>query len=97
MAPGIDTGDIVCPCWLPELKLPEFQKQLDSATYYRAVFSFIDPWVRSYVLRRVLLEQNTFNEMQAVSQEIVDGVTFHFMSPQLKKSSFERLFKLARK
>ena len=97
LAPGIDTGDIVCPCWLPELKLPEYQNQLDSATYYRAVFSFIDPWVRSYVLRRVLLEQNSFNDMDVVSQKILDGVTFHFMTLQLKKSSFESLFKLAKK
>jgi hypothetical protein len=97
MAPGIDTGDIVCPCWLPELKLPEYQNELDSATYYRAVFSFVDPWVRSFVLRRVLLDQVSFSDMEAVSQEKGDGVTFHFMSPQLKKASLESLFKLAEK
>jgi hypothetical protein len=97
MAPGIDTGDIVCPSWLPKLRLPEYRNKLDSATYYRAVFSFIDPWVRAYVLRRVLLDQNSLNDMEAVSQEEEDGVTFHFMSPQMKKASLDSLFKLTKK
>jgi len=97
MAPGIDTGDIVCPCWLPELKLPKYQDQQDNATFYRAIFSFIDPWVRAYVLRRVLKTHDSFFDLDAVSQEEEDGVTFHFMSPQLKKVSLENLFKLAEK
>jgi hypothetical protein len=96
MAPGIDTGDIVFPSWLPKLRLPEYRDKLDSATYYRAVFSFIDPWVRAYVLRRVLLDQNSFNDMEAVSQKEEDGVTFHFMSPPLKEASLGSLFKITK-
>src|SRR5690606_29952514 len=54
MSPGIDTGDIVKPCWLPEVIFDVDMKDYDLKTLYRAIYSFFDPWVRAYVLRETL-------------------------------------------
>jgi hypothetical protein len=94
MSPGIDTGDIISPCWLPKLVLDVNAKDAGLSTLYRAVYGFLDPWVRAYVLRAVLMAHRRYDDLEAVAQSDGDGTTFHFMHKRLQQAAFEQLFNL---
>ncbi len=92
MSPGIDTGDIIHPCWLPELSFDVDMQGADLQSIYRIVYSFLDPWVRAFVLREVIDANVQFDALDSVPQSEGDGTTFHFMHQKLKKVAFQRLF-----
>ena len=94
MSPGIDTGDIVKSCWLPALSFDVDITNIDLKSIYRIVYGFLDPWVRSYVLRDVIINNNRYNTMICFSQSNLDNTTFHFMHPRIQSASFQKLFKI---
>ena len=91
MDSGVDTGDIILNKWLPLLRFP-LERSLDFEMAYRLIYSFIDPWLRSYVLREVLKNNDCFFNIKGKKQKEEGGVTFHFMHPYLKKFAIERTF-----
>lgn len=92
MEPGIDTGDIILPQWLPR---PTFERTatqgVDLKTQYRAVYGFLDPWVRAFVLRDLLATHDSFATLQAIPQDVDAGTTFHFMHERLREAALRRL------
>ena len=60
MSPGIDTGDIINPYWLPSLSFNTNIKNIDRQSIYRAVYGFLDPWVRAFVLRDIIFSNNNY-------------------------------------
>jgi hypothetical protein len=92
MSPGIDTGDIIFPCWLPKVTFTADDNRYDLKTLYQAVFSFFDPWVRSYALRYLLRRFSNFNTMPATPQSLDSGTTYHFMHTALQKYPLQLLF-----
>ena len=59
MDAGIDTGDIILPCWLPKVHFSLHDVEPDPKILYRSIFSFFDPWVRAFVLREVPQDPQT--------------------------------------
>lgn len=93
MDPGIDTGDIILPCWLPQLTLPAAES-LPSTMRYRTVYSYIDPWVRAFVLRALLSrQQDDFMHLPSTPQTEEGGTTFHFMHERLKEAALAEYFR----
>jgi hypothetical protein len=92
MSPGIDTGDIIHPCWLPALSFDVDTQGVDLQSIYRVVYGFLDPWVRAFVLREVIDANVQFDVLDSVPQSEGDGTTFHFMHQKLKRVAFQRLF-----
>jgi hypothetical protein len=92
LSPGIDTGNIIIPSWLPKVKFGIDFSRFDQKTLYRAVFSFFDPWVRAYVLGIMLKRFNHFYDMPHSSQAENDGLTYHFMHSSVQKISLKILF-----
>ena len=90
LAPGIDMGDIISSHWLPEIDLKFLRTIENTQLWYRVIYSFIDPWIRSYILRKVLNENSRYGELETVSQKPSDGITFHFMHNKLKCLSLSR-------
>jgi hypothetical protein len=95
MAPGIDTGDIIQPRWLPTLDFDVGKKGMGLLPMYRAVYGFLDPWVRASVLREVLAAHLQYENLESQPQAEREGTTFHFMHDKLREVAFERLFGLA--
>lgn len=93
MSPGIDTGDVIARRWLPAIALDGPPDTHDVQTVYRAVYSFVDPWVRAFVLR-VLLQAKPadFCVLNSFRQDLDEGQTYHFMHSRLKAAAFEKLF-----
>ena len=94
MSAGIDTGDIISPHWLPKLAFDVGAREKGLSTLYRAVYGFIDPWIRAYVLRALVSKHQRFDDLEATVQKDGDGVTFHFMHERLKRAACQRLFDL---
>ena len=94
MSPGIDTGDVIYPCWLPRLLLTHRLDGIERQSIYRAVYGFIDPWVRSFVLRAIIEQNDQFFELSSYPQHENQGNTFHFMNYRLHDAAFNSLFNL---
>jgi hypothetical protein len=92
MSSGIDTGDIIFPCWLPKVSFTADNNNYDLKILYQAVFSFFDPWVRSYALRYLLGKFRNFNTLPAAPQSLDSGTTYHFMHTSLQKYPLQLLF-----
>lgn len=90
MDPGIDTGDVILPAWLPELQLKHDLSSYDQRMVYRALYSFVDPWIRSYVLREFLQRYDHYDNLPVTPQNPEDGVTFHFMHREMVKKIINR-------
>ena len=92
MASDIDMGAVVDRCWLPEVRFPLDTSEYDIRTLYRAIYAFLDPWIRAYCLHRVLNSFQSLSEIEAYEQNKVDGRTFHFMHDRFKFAAFRSLF-----
>lgn len=92
MAPGIDTGDIIKACWLPKFALSYSGEKVDDIMKYRAVYSFLDPWIRAFMLRKVICENNNYSDIKTTEQNEDDGITYHFMSTELKNVALNGFF-----
>lgn len=94
MSPGIDTGEIIMARWMPQISFSVNTNEYEHKTLYRAVYSYLDPWVRSVVLREFLNTYNEFDDIQAVLQDEKEGYTYYFMHNRVKKASLKSLFPL---
>lgn len=93
MAQGIDTGDIISARWLPHLKFSaQAIEGLSQSDSYRAIFSFLDPWVRAYLLREVISGNNEFWNISSSCQLEEAGLTYHFMHPRLRELAMKNIF-----
>ncbi|MCF6281531.1 MAG: hypothetical protein L3J28_04840 [Candidatus Polarisedimenticolaceae bacterium] len=92
MSPGIDTGEIIHPCWLPAFSFDVDTQDVDLRSIYRIVYGFLDPWVRAFVLREIIGSDVQFDALNSVPQSEGDGTTFHFMHRRLQQAAFKRLF-----
>lgn len=90
MAPGIDKGDIIKPAYLPAVDLSVLPQGADAKTRYRLLYSFLDPWIRSAVLRDVVVTYERFNNLPATPQQQEGGRTYYFMHPALVKQYFAK-------
>ena len=102
MAPGIDTGDIIRARWLPKLDigvaLQTLAEAVDTQTLYRAIYAFIDPWVRAAVLRDLLIHsRNDLYNADSYPQDEEAGTTYHFMHDRLRAVATKALFRTAEK
>ena len=91
MNQGIDMGDVIKTACLPQLPLTGFDS-LDSQSLYRMAYAFIDPWLRAFLLREILLEFETFDDLLSKPQTEDDGITFYFMTQQFRQRGFNFLF-----
>ncbi len=82
LAPGIDVGDIIHPAWLPVMPL-KFPEPFECIVKYRMVYGFLDPWVRSYVLKQTIIKTNGFDEISETPQNEAEGMTYHFMHDKM--------------
>ncbi|WLG41119.1 hypothetical protein [Pseudomonas rhodesiae] len=92
MAPGIDDGDVILASYLPSLTPNLEVASMDVRTLYRATYAFLDPWVRSYVLRQALIETAGFTQVVACPQTEDTSVTYHFMHDRIKRIALAQLF-----
>jgi len=92
MSPGIDEGDIIFPCYLPQLSLKTDIEKLDLQLLYRLVYGYIDPWVRAYVLKQVLINHQEFENLDSITQNPKDGLTYHFMHQKVKQWTVHQMF-----
>ena len=79
----IDTGDIIKATFLPKIFLPAKVASLDKKMIYRLLYSFIDPWIRSVVLRDTLISTNYLQNINVSSQKKEEGTTFNFMHEKM--------------
>ncbi len=93
LAPGIDIGDVILPCWLPQVKL-DFSGLNDLNMIYRLIYGFFDPWVRAYVLRQLVYMTKGLQCIDSDMQQESEGMTFHFMHDSLKQLAFKQLAKV---
>ncbi|WP_019216303.1 formyltransferase family protein, partial [Legionella tunisiensis] len=90
MSPGIDDGDVILAKWLPKPILKEEFKSIETKTQYRFIYSFVDPWVRSFVLRELVSSYTDFLSINAVQQQN-DGTMYYFMHEKMKALVFNML------
>ena len=88
MSSRIDEGKIIKACWLPKLMLNGKLNHLDVNIGYRLIYSFIDPWVRSFLLRELLKNNHNLAELSTTPQIPEEGNTFHFMHYKIRKILF---------
>lgn len=93
MNSGIDTGNIIKAVFLPKISLPIALSTLDKKMIYRLLYSFVDPWIRSAVLRDTLISTNYLENIISSPQNIEEGNTFHFMHENMISEVIKRLFK----
>ncbi|WP_154223989.1 hypothetical protein [Marinicella rhabdoformis] len=84
LAPGIDVGDVILPFWLPDLKL-KVSKTTDLKFQYRLIYGFLDPWVRSFVLKQLIVLTDGFKQINSTPQNQHMGQTYHFMHEETKR------------
>ena len=92
MNSGIDTGDIINAAFLPKITLPKVASQLDNKMTYRLLYSFVDPWIRSAVLRDTLGSTNYLENITTSHQTVEEGNTFHFMQEKMSSKIIKGLF-----
>jgi 2-polyprenyl-3-methyl-5-hydroxy-6-metoxy-1,4-benzoquinol methylase len=93
MQSQLDAGDIIAAReFAPiEIRLPPGPR-LDSTTLYRAVFSFIDPLIRSEFLITDVIGGEGNAIPKGIPQDANTGRTYHFMHPTLRFRALSRLF-----
>ena len=94
MDDGIDTGNIILASWLPRISFKISRNNYDLITLYRSIYSFLDPWVRSFVLRQVIKKYGSTNfySIHASKQDSDNGTSLNFMHNKIKDVVIEHLF-----
>ena len=93
MNEGLDTGDLIKTIELPVPKfLCKKVNYLDEKTLYRTIYSFCDPILRAYFLKIILESNVNIDSWKGKKQDIKKGLTFHFMSKNLQKKVYEKIF-----
>ena len=94
MDDGIDIGNIILASWLPKISFKISHNKYDSKTLYQSIYSYLDPWVRSFVLRQVINKYSgtNFYAISATEQVKDSGITLHFMHNKIKDVVIDKLF-----
>lgn len=92
MAPGIDDGNVIFPCYLPAIHVKYDTSAVHSKMVYRALYAFFDPWVRAYVLRDAVSATEGLKALQTVEQDDSLSTTYHFMHEKIQTVSLARFF-----
>ncbi len=93
MEAGLDTGALVRAEKFPRIVFPRsLTDSLDDAMLYRALFSFYDPVLRAKMLTNVLHAEADPLNLPTEPQNTRVGVTYHFMSPAVRKAALHELF-----
>ncbi|UXZ21258.1 hypothetical protein KZH41_22615 [Pseudomonas sp. YeP6b] len=92
MAPGIDDGDVIFPCYLPTVKIIYDPSTVHLKMLYRALYAFFDPWVRAYALREAISATEGLNFKKVFEQDESLSTTYHFMHEKLQKVSLSEFF-----
>jgi len=94
MNDGIDTGNIILAAWLPRISFEISRNEFDLMTLYRSIYSYLDPWVRSFVLRQVIerYSDSNFYSISASTQLNNDGILLNFMHNKIKDVVMDELF-----
>ncbi len=93
MAPGIDTGDVIAAENYKAAIFPIPQKDRpDNQTLYRLIFSIFDPVLRARMLLTALSLNDDPATLPTDPQDCTAGVTYHFMSPEVRHASLLRVF-----
>ncbi len=90
MAPGIDSGNIIKSCWLPNISFSHEIRNDEPAVAYRIIYCFLDPWVRAFVLRDVIKNNQRFDAIDSKPQNDEDGEMFHYMHDRIRKVVFSK-------
>jgi hypothetical protein len=95
MSSGIDAGDVI----VAEEYSPVFfdigtKSRPDDESLYRAIFSFFDPLLRAeFLVSRVLAKGADPSGLPSVAQDLSQGITYHFMHPELRAKALALLFR----
>ena len=92
MDKGIDTGHILLSSWLPKVNFKISHHDYDLNILYQSIYSYFDPWVRSFVLRQLITQDPMLDQIKTTKQKIEEGTTYHFMHDQLKELALNSLF-----
>lgn len=93
MAPGIDLGDVIARHRFAAPDMRSIAPRPDDATLYRALFSFLDPLLRAYVLVDLVLASCSDPAALPATRQPHDiGVSYHFMHPTLRHAALGLLF-----
>lgn len=97
MARGIDTGEIVKAFEYPALRFDiSGGSRPDDQMLYRAIFSFCDSLLRAdFLVRHVLPIGDDLSALPGSPQHPADGVTYHFMHPDLRQIALQSIFNSA--
>jgi hypothetical protein len=90
MAPGIADGDVIFSCYLPKVQIPFNVSMVPSKMVYRAIYAFVDPWVRAYVLRATIHATNGLTINQIFKQDESLSTTYHFMHEKIQTVSLNK-------
>ena len=67
----------------------------DINVLYRLIYSYIDPWIRAFVLSKVIYEMSGYiTEMPSVQQDSNVGLTFHFMHDEFRELACSKIFNM---
>lgn len=91
MAPKIDKGDVIFSTWVPKLEI-KVAKDYAVDTLYRSIFSFIDPWIRSYALKLLLSGISKGTALSGHRQDDSTGTTYYFMSAKVREKALKKYF-----
>lgn len=92
LASGIDDGEVVISQFLPDVRFDVDTAIYDQKTLYRAVYAFLDPWVRAFVLKQSVDSTSGLSIISSNKQDHAFSVNFHFMHDELLKLAFNRVF-----
>ena len=94
MARGIDVGAVIARREFPAMTFAvDAVARPDDALLYRALFSFFDPVLRAALLvRDVLPVGAALDALPADEQDHAEGITYHFLEPELRSAGLAALF-----
>jgi hypothetical protein len=93
LAQGIDDGEVVVSQYTPLSIVPFDISGFDVKTIYRAVYAFLDPWVRALILRQGIIMTMGLSRIEHYPQNHPECTNYHFMHDELKKCAFDKVFR----
>ena len=93
MAPGIDVGDVIAAEKFSAITFPISEtKRPDDQTLYRLIYSLFDPVLRARTFLNALSLNDDPAMLPSNPQDGEQGITYHFMSPEVRRASLLRVF-----
>jgi hypothetical protein len=91
MVPKLDEGPLILTEELDALSF-HLPKCYDLKTLYRLAYCFYDPVVRAILLKKILEKYGTLENLETHTQNINQGITYHFMHDRLKEKVLRLIF-----